>query len=54
MEHGVAAVSRAVKRRRTERTQLIQVRQTAAAIKNNPGPIRKRRKLNDSVIVNDS
>jgi len=47
VEHGVAAVSRAVKQRRTERTQLIQVRQAVAAIKRNPGPITKRRKLND-------
>jgi hypothetical protein len=49
VEHGVAAVSRAVKQRRCERTQLIQVRQTAAAIKKNPGPItrRKKRMLSD-------
>lgn len=49
VEHGVAAVSRAVKLRRTERTQLMQVLQTAKAIKRNPGPIlkkdEKRRKL---------
>ena len=45
VEHGVAAVSRAVKGRRTERTQLIQVLQSVAAIKANPGPITKRRKL---------
>ena len=46
-EHGVAAVSKAVKQRRTERTQLIQVRQAVAAIKKCPGPIRKKRKLGD-------
>ena len=44
VEHGVAAVSRAVKRRRTERTQLIQLRQSEAAIRANPGPITSRKR----------
>ena len=46
VEHGVAAVSRSAKRRRTERTQLINVLQTAYACKNNPGQVTKKRKLN--------
>ena len=50
VEHGVAAVSKAVKQRRTERTQLIQVRQTDAAIRANPGPMTKKRKVMDKVM----
>ena len=45
VEHGVAAVSRAVKQRKTERAQLIQLRQTDAAIRENPGPITKKRRI---------
>ena len=54
VEHGVAATSRAVKQRRTERSQLIQVRQTVAAIKRTPGPITKKAEKRRKIANGDS